>query len=157
MKKIILFLGLLGVALVAEQVKIISDSFDGNEQKGISTFVGHVKIKKGVDELNASKVVVYTDKNRQPYKYVAEGDVTFYIDNDENNSTYKGDAGKVIYFPLKSEYQFYVDVHLYQLGTNRKIFGEEVMLNSIDGNAKAVGKTSAPVIMIFNIEDKKKK
>jgi len=157
MKKILIFLSLLGISLVAEQVKIISDSFDANEKKGISTFVGNVKIKKGNDELNASKVIVHTDKDRKPIEYEAKGNVSFYIDLPENNATYKGDAGRVVYFPLKQEYQFYENVHLYQLNTNRKIFGEEVILNTTDGNAKAVGKSSAPVIMIFNVEDKKKK
>ena len=156
MKKILTILGLCLASVSAEQVKIIADSFNGNEKKGLTVFTGNVKITKGNDELNATKVTVHTDKERTPTKYVADGDVSFYIDLPENNATYKGDAQKVVYFPIKQEYQFYTDVHLYQLGTNRKIFGEEVILNTIDGNAKAVGKEKAPVIMIFNIEDKKK-
>ncbi len=145
------------MVLVGEQVKIIADKFDGNEKKGITIFEGNVKITKGNDELNASKVTVFTDKNRTPYRYEAEGDVSFYIDLVENNATYKGDAGKVIYFPLKKKYQFYTNVHLYQLGTKRKIFGEEVKLNALDGNAQAIGKEKAPVIMIFNVEEKEDK
>jgi len=155
--KILTILSLCALALFAEQVKITADAFDGNEKKGVTTFKGNVKITKGNDELNASKVMVLTDKDRVPYRYEAEGNVSFYIDLTENNTTYKGDAGKVIYFPLKQEYQFYNNVHLYQLGTNRKVFGEEVLLNAKDGNAKALGKEKAPVIMIFNIEDKKEK
>lgn len=155
-KKISVLISILVLPLFAEQVKIIADSFDGNEKKGLTVFTGNVKITKGSDELNASKVIVHTDKNRTPLKYIAQGDVSFYIDLPENNASYKGDAGKVIYFPVKQEYQFYTNVHLYQLNTNRKIFGEEVILNTVDGNAKAVGKEKAPVIMIFNIEDKKK-
>lgn len=156
MKKILTILGLCLVSLSAEQVKIIADSFSGNEKKGITTFTGNVRITKGSDELNASKVIVHTDKERNPIKYIADGNVSFYIDLPDNNATYKGDAHKVVYFPIKQEYQFYTNVHLYQVGTNRKIFGEEVILNTVDGNAKAVGKDKAPVIMIFNIEDKKK-
>lgn len=154
-KKIILLLSISGLSLFADQVKIIADSFEGNEKKGITVFKGNVKITKANDELNASKVTVFTDKKRTPYRYEAEGNVYFYIDLPENNASYRGDAGKVIYHPLKKEYQFYKDVHLYQLKTDRKIFGEEVMLNAKDGNAKAVGKEKAPVIMIFNVEDKK--
>ena len=142
--------------LWAEQVKILAESFSANEKKGVSIFTGNVKIKKGNDELNASKVIVYTDKDRNPIKYIADGSVSFYIDIPDNNTTYRGDAGKVIYFPNKQEYQFYTDVHLYQLNTDRKIFGDKIMLNTIDGNAKAIGAEKAPVIMIFNIEDKKK-
>lgn len=156
LKKIILLLSLSGLTTMADQVKIVADSFDGNEKKGITVFKGNVKITKANDELNASKVSVYTDKNRTPYRYEAEGNVSFYIDLKENNAIYKGDAHKVIYHPKKQKYQFYGDVHLYQLKTDRKIFGEKVILNAKDGNAKAIGKDKAPVIMIFNIEDKKK-
>jgi len=156
MKKILIALNLLTLILCAEQVKIVADAFQGNEKKGLTTFSGNVKITKGSDELNASRVTVRTDKDRTPYKYVAEGDVSFYIDLKDNNMTYKGDAGKVIYFPLKKEYHFYKNVHLYQIGTNRKVFGDEVKLNAKDGNAKAIGKEKTPVIMIFNIEDKEK-
>ncbi len=155
--KILTILSLCALSLFAEQVKIVADSFYGNEKKGLTVFNGNVKITKGNDELNASKVTVHTDKERSPYKYAAEGNVSFYIDLADNNTTYKGDAGKVIYYPLKKAYQFYTNVHLYQIGTNRKIFGEEVLLNAEDGNARAVGKEKAPVIMIFNIEDKKEK
>ena len=155
MKKILTILTLCVVALVGEQVKIIADEFDGNEKTGVTIFKGHVKITKGSDELNASKVKVLTDKNRTPYRYEAEGDVSFYIDLKESNTSYKGDAGKVIYYPSKQTYHFYTNVHLYQIGTDRKIFGEEVKLNAKDGTAKAMGKEKAPVIMIFNIEEKK--
>ena len=156
MKKILIIISLCTLPLLAEQVKILADSFDGNEKKGVTTFKGNVKITKGNDELNASRVTVYTDADRNPKKYEAQGNVSFYIDMPENNATYKGDAGKVVYYPVKQEYQFYTDVHLYQLNTDRKIFGEEVILNTVDGNAKALGKKKAPVMMIFNVEDKKK-
>jgi len=155
-KKILTIISLCAVPLLAQQVKILADSFVGNEKKGITTFKGNVKITKGNDELNATRVSVYTDADRNPQKYEAEGNVSFYIDLPENNATYKGDAGKVVYYPIKQEYQFYTNVHLYQLNTDRKIFGEEVILNTVDGNAKAIGKEKAPVMMIFNIEDKKK-
>lgn len=157
MKKILTIICVSIFPLLAEQVKITADAFEGNEKKGITIFSGNVKIKKESDELNASKVTVFTDKERSPYRYEAEGSVSFYIDLPDNNATYKGDAGKVVYLPLKQEYQFYTDVHLYQLGTNRKVFGDKVMLNAIDGNAKALGKEKAPVIMIFNVKEKDEK
>ncbi|MDF1880569.1 lipopolysaccharide transport periplasmic protein LptA [Sulfurimonas sp. MAG313] len=126
------------------------------KKKGITTFNGNVHIIKGKDELNASKVVVLTNKDRTPYQYTAQGDVSFYISMPDNNASYRGDAGRVVYYPLKKEYQFYTNVHLYQVGTNRKIFGEEVILNAQDGNARAIGKEKVPVIMIFNIPDSQK-
>ena len=157
MKKILILLNIFTALVLAEQVKIIADSFKGNEKKGLTVFSGNVKITKGHDELNASKVTVYTDTERTPYKYEAEGDVSFYIDLKDTNMTYKGDAQKVVYSPLKQEYQFFTNVHLYQLGTNRKVFGNEVQLNAKDGNAKAIGKDKTPVIMIFNVKEEDKK
>jgi len=156
-KKLLTILSLCALPLLAEQVKIIAESFNGNEKKGLTVFKGNVHITKGNDELNASEITVYTDKDRTPYKYVAKGNVSFFIDLVDSNTSYKGDAGKVVYYPLKKEYQFYKDVHLYQLGSTRTIIGEEVILNTIDGNARAIGKKKKPVIMIFNIEEKKKK
>ena len=155
MKKLITILNLCLLPLFAEEVKIISDKFEADENKGIAIFTGHVKITKTHDELNASKVTVYADKERNPYRYVAEGDTSFYIDLKDKNATYMGDAGKIVYLPLKKEYQFYHNVHLYQVGSDRKVFGDEVILNAVDGNAKAIGKEKAPVIMIFNVEEKK--
>lgn len=157
MKKLLAILSLCVLSLFAEEVKIMADAFEGDEKKGITTFIGNVRITKGGDELNASKVTVLTDKDRNPYQYEAQGNVSFYIDMSENNATYKGDAQRVVYLPLRQEYQFYTNVHLYQLETNRKIFGEEVILNAKDANAKAMGKAKRPVIMIFNIDDKKEK
>lgn len=149
-----IILNLCLLPLLAEQVKIISDKFEANENKGIAVFTGHVKITKSNDELNASRVTVFMDKKQNPYRYVAKGNTSFYIDVKEKNTTYTGDAGKIVYLPLKNEYQFYDNVHLYQLGSDRKVFGDEVILNTLDGNAKAIGKEKAPVIMIFNIEEK---
>ena len=70
MKKITTILMLCTLSLLAEQVKITADAFEGNEKKGITTFIGNVKIKKGNDELNASRVTVLTDKDRSPYPVI---------------------------------------------------------------------------------------
>ena len=80
MIKQLLFLVTFGLfALHAQELKIISDNFKGDQSKGVSVFTGNVKVTKGTDELNASKVTIYTDAARKPIKYVAEGDVSFYI------------------------------------------------------------------------------
>ena len=63
---------------------IDADNFQGDDKKGISTFTGNVKIKKGQDKLNANKVDIFfiTDKktnNRTPLKYEATGKADFEI------------------------------------------------------------------------------
>ena len=117
-------------------------------------FTGNVQISKGTDEMNASKVTIYTDKDRSPYKYIAEGNVSFFI-TTENNSTYHGSAQKAIFLPNEGEYQFFKEVHLKQLNERKEINGDEVVVNIKDGTARAKGAEKEPVIMIFNIKEKK--
>lgn len=137
----------------ANQLKVIANTFHGDEAHGFSIFTGNVKITKGLSELNASKVIIYMDKNHQPIKMIADGNVSFFIKAD-NNATYRGIANKAIYFPKKKEYQFFQHVHLWQLNNKREINGNKIILNVINGTAVADGATNKPVIMIFNLQDK---
>ncbi len=141
----------LCLCLSAQELKVVAQSFESDETKGITTFKGNVQMKKGVDELNASKIIIYTTKIREPKKFVAQGNVSFYI-HTENNDSYTGVAGKVEYTPKSKEYTFYKNVHLLQLNEHKEIHGEKVMVNLVDGKALAQGKKSEPVIMIFKID-----
>ncbi len=156
MRQIILLTLFLLISVQAEQLKIIAESFNGDEKTGITIFQGDVKIQKGADELNASTVTIYTDAKRKPTKYIATGNVSFYI-KTENKSIYKGKAQKAIFVPAKSEYHFYTDVHIEQLDEKKEINGEEVVISTIEGKARAKGGKSKPVIMTFEIEEKKDK
>ena len=144
------------LSLQAEELKIIANSFDGDEKKGITVFKGDVKITKGSDRLNAQLVKVFTDANHTPTKYVARGEVTFFL-KSENNATYKGKAGKAIFYPLTKEYHFYRDVNIKQLDQKKQIIGEEVVINTVAGTAKASGGGKGPVIMTFELEEENKK
>ena len=139
--------------LQAGQLKVISDRFEGNENKGISVFKGNVRITMNTDEMNASKVTIYTDKDRSPNKYIAEGNVSFFI-TTEDNSTYSGSANKAVFLPNESEYQFFKNVRLIQLNEHKQIDGDEVIVNIKKGTATAKGAEKEPVIMIFHIKDK---
>ena len=143
---------LSSAALMSNELKVTANAFDGDEKKGIAIFTGDVKITKGSDELNASKVTIYTDQKHDPIKMIAEGDVSFFV-KTENNSIYSGEAQKTIYMPKIKEYQFYTNVHLRQLNEHKQIDGDKVILNSITGKAIAQGAKKEPVIMIFHIKD----
>lgn len=160
MKKIffaVLFAALfLPFGLCAEELKIKADYFESDQNKGVSLFKGNVHITKGFDEINASKVTIYTDKERNPIKFIAEGDVKFRLE-DSNKKKYSGVAQKVVYFPNKKEYRFYKDVYLYQIGEKKEIRGDEVVFSAISGKSYAKGVDKNPVIMIFNLEEKEKK
>ena len=153
MKKIISIL-LITSSLFSQEMKIKSQKFNSDEKAGISIFEGDVNIIKGVDELNASKVTIYTDKDHKPTRFIAVGDASFKITTKEG-ARYKGKAQKVIYIPAKKEYHFYKSVHLKQIDDKKEIIGEEVVLKTIEGKAYAKGAEKEPVIMIFNIPDEK--
>jgi lipopolysaccharide export system protein LptA len=151
MKYIVTFLILLQM-LFAQELKIKANSFSADQSKGISIFSGNVFVKRYSDELNASKVTVYTDKKNKPVKFIAVGNVSFKITTDKG-SRYSGKAQKVIYMPKKQEYHFFKDVHLKQLDKKKEIIGEKVVLKSKDGKAYAEGIKTEPVIMIFDLGD----
>lgn len=153
-KKLVLLLSLSALFLYAEELKVISDNFKGDQRQGISVFTGNVKITKGHDELNATKVTIYTDKERKPVKYFAEGNVSFYIVT-EMKEIYRGKSQTAIYLPNESEYQFYKKVDLIRLDDYRRVKGDKVVINTVAGNAAAESVDNEPVTMIFTLEDKK--
>ena len=141
--------------LSAQELKVKANSFTSDQNTGISVFSGNVNIIKANDELNASKVTIYVNKEKKPIKFVAVGNVSFSI-TSKNGGVYKGVAGKAIYLPSKKEYYFYENVHLQQLNDKKEILGDEVVLKTTDGKAYAKGLNKEPVIMIFNIDEGKK-
>jgi len=153
--KIFFLMAAFSTLISAEELKIKAKSFFSDQNTGISVFKGNVIIKKRNDELNASKVTVYVDKDKKPTKFIAVGDVSFSIKTKEG-SVYNGVAGRAVYFPNKKEYYFYDNVHLKQLNAKKEILGDEVVLKTTDGKAYAKGLNKEPVIMIFNIEEDKK-
>lgn len=159
MKRFILLCLLSGLSTItAEELKIKADTFTSDQNKGISTFSGHVEMVKSSDEFNASKVTIYTDKKNKPQKFVATGDVSFVLSTKEG-TRYSGVAQKVIYIPKIKEYRFYKNVHLTQIGDKKEILGDEVIFKTIEGKAYAKGMKKEPVIMIFDIaeDDEKEK
>ncbi len=140
----------------SEELKVISDNFKGDQRQGVSVFNGNVKVTKGKDELNASKVTIYTDKENKPTKYLAEGDVTFYIVT-EMNEKYKGKSQTAIFLPNENEYQFFTKVDLIRIDDYRRVKGDKVVVNTIHGHASAESANNEPVVMTFTIQDKKSK
>lgn len=152
MKQIFLLILILNTLLCSQELKIKSNSFRADQNSGISVFSGDVNIIKNSDELNASEVTIYTDKKNQPTKFVAFGNVSFYIETKQG-AKYRGVANKVIYMPMAQEYHFFDNVHLQQLNEKKEILGDEVVLKTKDGEAYAKGEKKGPVVMIFNIAD----
>ncbi len=155
MKLIIILTIFLSTYIFAAELKIKANTFNADQKSGISVFEGKVNVVKGNDELNASKVTVYTDANQEPTKFVAEGSASFHIQTLEG-SVYKGKAEKAIYMPKEKEYHFFKNVHLRQINEKKEIIGDEVVLKTIEGKAYAKGAETEPVIMIFDMPEDKK-
>ena len=153
MRLIFLFLSVFTISLFSEELKIIANSFEADEKRGISIFTGDVSITKGIDVIKASKVTIHIDKDRHPVKYIAEGNVTFFISTEDNNS-YEGKAMSAIFSPQEQEYKFSGEVELFQLNEKKRIVGNEVIVNTLKGTAIAQGMKNRPVIMIFELEEK---
>lgn len=152
-KVITFFLLVSALVMNADELKVLSDNFKGDQPKGLSIFTGNVRVTKGKDELNASKVTIYTDTDRKPTKYIAEGDVSFYIVT-ENNEKYRGKSQRAIYLPNESEYQFFTKVDLIRIDDFRRVKGDKVVVNEIRGFANADSAGGEPVLMIFTMQDK---
>ena len=153
MKKILILLTLFTMVLCAEELKIEATSFSADEIKGESVFSGNVKMVKSNDRLNASKVIIYTNKENKPTKFVATGGVTFAI-TTKDGVQYTGNADRVVYITQERVYHFYKNVHLKQIDEKKEIQGDEVVLNITTGKAHATGVKNGPVIMIFDIPEK---
>ncbi len=152
-KQLLLLMLFLTSILGAQELKVLSDNYKGDQPKGLSIFTGNVKVTKGFDELNASKVTIYTDAARKPTKYIAEGSVSFYIVT-EIGEKYRGKSQRAIYLPNESEYQFYEKVDLIRLDDFRRVKGDKVVVNEIRGFANADSAGGEPVLMVFTMDDK---
>lgn len=154
MKQLLLLALLLSSITYAQELKIKSNSFKADENSGVSVFSGDVNIIKSSDELNASEVTIYTNKQNKPTKFIAFGDVSFFI-TTKQGAKYSGVANKVVYIPATKEYHFFGNVHLKQLDEKKEILGDEVVLKTVGGEAYAKGMDKGPVIMIFDIDEEK--
>jgi len=155
MKVFIILIFFLISSLSSQELKVKANKFSTDEKVGISVFEGDVNIVKGCDEINASKVTIFTDKNHQPTKYVATGNVSFKL-KTKKGSRYEGVAGKVVYLPIAKEYKFFKNVYLRQIDEKKEIIGDEVVLKITEGKAYAKGAKTEPVIMIFDMPKEEK-
>lgn len=155
MKLLFILFFILGSSIFAAELKVTSDLFSADEKQGISIFEGNVNIIKQNDELNASKVEIFTNEQNKPTKFIATGDVSFVIET-KDGAQYTGVANRVVYFPIKKEYHFFQNVHLKQINEKKEIQGDEVVLKTIDGKAYAKGVVEKPVIMIFDMTENEK-
>ncbi|WP_457596584.1 lipopolysaccharide transport periplasmic protein LptA [Hydrogenimonas sp.] len=147
-----LFFFALALTAATEEVRIASDRFEADEKAKVTKFIGHVHMQKGGDELNASKVVVYFDKNNKPVRYEALGKTSFVIVM-EKGQRYTGKADKLVYLPRTRRYELYGDVVLREPALDRTVRGEKVIVEKASGKALVEGGSDKPVRFIFQVEE----
>jgi len=134
------------------QVEITADHFEANEIKKVTKFIGNVHMIKGVDELNASNVLVYFDEKKKPIRYEAIGSVRFIITMNDGK-VYKGQSGRLVYTPKTETYKLYESVRLFDIKLDRTLIGEKVFVDKQSGKARVEGSKEKPVKFIFKIEE----
>ena len=154
MKSLLVVLSLVSF-LNAEMVEVVADKFYADEVKQITEFTGNVVVTKGKDKLVAKKVVITFDKQRQPLKYTATGDVA--LDMIMKDKIYFGKAQTMIYDPIKDQYTFIRDAFLHEKVTNKKVYGDKIFVNQATGRYEVESDGKKPVKLIFKVEEKKKK
>ncbi|MGP1485088.1 MAG: lipopolysaccharide transport periplasmic protein LptA [Campylobacter sp.] len=158
MKKIWLIVLVIFV-VNAEQVEVTSDNFFADENKFVGEFTGNVNIKKGSDLLTADKVRIFFDKDKNPIKYVANGNAK--IKALIKEKTYDGAGNELIYEPKENLYTINGNGFLHEIDSDKKVYGEFIQINQNSGtySVKSDKKTNSvekkPVKFIFQVEDKK--
>lgn len=144
-----------------ELLEIEALSFNSDEKKGVTTISGDVHIKHGKDWLNATKVLIYTDKNHQPTRYEAFGvkgrPVTFHILFSKDTRKIDGRCQRLVYDIATKNYEFYDNALLVEEGKQNSVKGDKIILSKERGYADVVGNKKLPAKLIFTIEDKDKK
>lgn len=155
----LLLTGAMALSVANANDKLIIDALDFkmDDKKGISIFSGNVKMKMSQDSLNAQKVEIYfenTKDGKNPTKYIATGKVDFSINTKDKH--YIGKGEKLIYEPSKQKYLVSGNGYLEDVNTNRKIYGEEIYVDQLSGEASVKGTEKKPVRFIINLDNKEK-
>jgi lipopolysaccharide export system protein LptA len=137
----------------AANVEVVADKFFADEKKQISVFSGSVVVTKQSDRLKADEVTINFDAKKQPLKYIAVGNAK--VDMIINEKKYFASADKMIYDPIKDQYELIGNAFLHELITDKKVYGDKIFVNQLTGRYEVDSKGSEPVKFIFKVEDKK--
>jgi len=143
---------ILPMMLFSQKVQVTSDKMKAYDSKKEIHFIGNAKVTKLKDWIHGAEITVYFNENNETKKYVAEGNVTFEL--HQKNALYKGKADRVTYLPKKSEYILTGNAAINDIVNNRRVNGNEIVLDMTTGNANVRGDRTKPVKFIFDMEKK---
>ena len=150
--KIIYIIFIISSFLYAkEDVEITAKEFYANSKELYSVFKGNVHIKRNLDELNASEVKVYFNKEKKPIRYEAHKNVSIYMDLKQK-AKYSAKALKATFFVKKNTYKLNGNVKLIDLLNNRVLTGSTLLIDLKSGDAKVLGNERKPIKIKFSID-----
>lgn len=152
MKKILCLCFLVCVLFGQETLEITAKKFSSDDKNGITHIQGDVHIKKAKDTLEADEVTIYTDKNRKPLSYEADGNIKFHIFMEDGREI-KGHSDKLTYDAKTGEYRLLKNAVVREVGKENTIRGEEIVVNNESGYANVLGSENKPAKFIFNLGD----
>jgi lipopolysaccharide export system protein LptA len=153
MKLIFALAILLTTILFAQNVEVTADKFWASEQEGQGIFTGNVVITKGEDTLKAQKLTIYFDAQKKPLKYEASGEATGNL--TINGVHYFGKGEIFTYEPKLARYTIQKNGMLHEIETDRKVYGELIVVNQSSGSYEVDSKPSEPVKFIFKVDEGK--
>jgi lipopolysaccharide export system protein LptA len=134
------------------EVKLTSDRAVADEANLKISFIGNVVITKEEDKLKADTVTVIFNKQQDPLKYEAAGNIS--IDIVMNKKRYHANGDNLLYDVLLNRYTLTKNAFLEEVDTNRKIYGDTIVVDQNNGTYTVDG-SAEPVKFIFQIDDKK--
>jgi len=143
----------LTMSVSAEKVNVTSASMTAEDLKKEVHFIGNAKVTQGKRWIHGDEIIVYFDENNETKKYEAIGKVTFEV--EQGKAFYKGSADKVTYYPVDSKYILTGKAIVDDLVNKRHVNGDEIILNTVTGNANVKGSKKKPVKFIFNTKEKR--
>ncbi len=149
--RFIAFFSLFFIVLFAKEVKITAQKFEADEKKMVSIFSGNVHLQRDLDEINASILTITFDKEGKPISYEASGDLHFAISADDQ--FFIGSADYMIYKPKDKEYKIVGNAFIHEINTNKKLYGEKIIIDRKSGKSKILGTSTKPVKFIFSIQE----
>ncbi len=136
----------------ATQVEVSADKFTGNESGGFGKFLGNVIVTKGNDTLKSDKLIISFNKKRKPTKYEASGNASIKVFIDKKEYVGRGDS--LIYDPIENIYTISGNAFFEERTSNKKVYGEKIVVNQKNGKYDVTSKKNKPVKFIFEVENK---
>ncbi|MDR3178052.1 MAG: lipopolysaccharide transport periplasmic protein LptA [Campylobacteraceae bacterium] len=151
MKKGLIAVLFLALFIKAEEIKIDAKKSYADEANKFIEFTGNVTVVKGEDKLSADNITLYLDEKGRPLKYVASGGVFVKVLLNQKFYNAKGDV--LTYETQNQKYTLKGNAFLSEVDTNRKIYGDIIEANQMNGTYSVEGRDLEPAKFIFQIED----